>query len=413
MSPTTFRRTLIIFIYLISNLAESRELQLTGNQKTHPSVVETELELRATDEAEDFEQTLKRTGLFSEVKVQDEGDVWKVDLKEKWTTIPITKFNSGGGVQQTTVGVYDPHVFGRRVELGGQYEMLDQASSHVFWFKKPRLFSSRFFSDIQAWNTQRIRFKFNPDSDEPKLAKAFLQSSQRLYLAAGYELPNLLRIQLSYENQNDDFDTHLIPRETLAEVRSQVLPPSSRVHLWGLSFSQAKERIEGPFTLGQNWRISARYGSPGGSVANNFSMIDAQYIHSHRLAEDTFFHQRFSAGGSNAELIQFWNYLGGLDSIRGYRDNRFAAQSFWLINSELRQSLLHKPQYILQSIAFVDLLGIRESKNRIEDLSAGSYGIGIRVIAPKIYRLVVRADFAQTFLRSDDQKVSFGIQQFF
>ena len=125
------------------------------------------------------------------------------------------------------------------------------------------------------------------------------------------------------------------------------------------------------------------------------------------------FSQRVQIGLTDTNILQHWNYLGGLESIRGYADNRFATKNYWLSNSELRHFTFENPNYIMQSVVFVDALGIDESDRSIQNITALSAGVGARFIFPKIYRLILRIDYAKPIANEDEQFVNFGIQQFF
>ena len=62
---------------------------------------------------------------------------------------------------------------------------------------------------------------------------------------------------------------------------------------------------------------------------------------------------------------------------------------------------------------FIDALGIDESDRNIQNFTALSSGLGARFIFPKVYRLVLRLDYAKPIINDDEQFINFGIQQFF
>ncbi len=186
-----------------------------GLSRSHWNVIQTELDLcNCPDDPEKLSQVLLSTSLFYQVDIDKSENRVSIALKEKWTTIPIAKANSGGGVQGFTFGVYDPNAFGRRIELGAQYESFAGAPSFVLWNKVPRLFETRLFSDLQMWRTQRIRLKYNQVEKEPRLTKAFLQASERDHFGLGYEWPNQFRARIIFEQQKDRFSTDRIPSVT-------------------------------------------------------------------------------------------------------------------------------------------------------------------------------------------------------
>jgi outer membrane protein assembly factor BamA len=125
------------------------------------------------------------------------------------------------------------------------------------------------------------------------------------------------------------------------------------------------------------------------------------------------FAQRFLAGTTSTQILQYWYYLGGLDRIRGFHDNRFAGRYHWLSNSEIRVPVFRRPSYIIQSVGFLDLTSVGENFKDLDSLTASSLGAGIRLILPKLYRFVIRMDYAKPIKKDDDMNISFGVQQFF
>jgi outer membrane protein assembly factor BamA len=105
--------------------------------------------------------------------------------------------------------------------------------------------------------------------------------------------------------------------------------------------------------------------------------------------------------------------LGGLDKIRGFEASRFYGRNFWLGNIEFRIPVLDKPLYVVQFTGFTDSLGVSLNKDALREYTAASAGIGHRFVAPTVYRLVLRADYAVPFKNQGEQPLSFGIQQFF
>lgn len=118
-------------------------------------------------------------------------------------------------------------------------------------------------------------------------------------------------------------------------------------------------------------------------------------------------------GWTDTEVLQYWYYLGGLDRVRGFSDNRFAGSKYWLSNSEVRLPVWRQGPLIFQYVTFYDVVAAAEETKGLNKASGASIGMGARVIAPDIYRFVARFDFAYNLLRRDDMPISFGVQQFF
>jgi len=416
---TRWTKALLLFLLCcITSAAQAgggeKIINVYGLTKTKESVIRTELQLYPDMTEEQIKQQLLQTGLFSDVNVtRTDEKTLNINVQEKWTTIPILKFNSGGGAKQTILGVYDPNIAGQRLELGFQYESLEGAPSQVVWFKDPRLFESRYFIDLQYWDTKRIRLKYEPAANEPLLTKALLLKTQRAYLALGYELSKDLKVRLTAERLDDRFSTELVSQSFLDKVPGQTIPTDVKSTQVGLGVDWGFLKTERAIQIGTLASAQYKYGLIDRDAGTNFSWLRAELLHYQWLAEHLLFAQRLQFGWTDTNTLQYWNYLGGLESIRGFVDNRFATRGYWLSNSELRHMTVEKPYYTVQAVSFVDLLGIDEGSRSIQNITAASAGLGVRLIFPKIYRLTLRLDYSRPVINSDEQFINFGIQQFF
>jgi outer membrane protein assembly factor BamA len=410
---------LLCGLFLITDLVFANDLSkknliINGLTKTKMDVIETELSLYPELAAEDSRQLLLQTGLFSNVEVKKEESKTEVTVNEKWTTIPILKFNSGGGAKQTVFGVYDPNILGRRLEMGFQLETLEGAPSQVFWLKDPRFFSSRFFIDLQYWNTQRIRLKYDPEINSPTLTKALLLKTQKSHISLGYEFSTNLKLRSTFENYTDKFSTERIPQNLLDQVLGQTLPINVDSLQIGIAADFGRLKLDKNVTVGTLISLQYKIGlvkKPDN--VPNFNWVRADLLHYTKLTDTLIYSQRAQIGLTDTNVLQYWNYLGGLESIRGFADNRFATRGYWLSNSELRHITLENSNYILQTVGFLDFLGIDEASRELQNITAASAGAGVRIEFPKVYRLVLRADYSRPFVNSDNQSINLGLQQFF
>jgi outer membrane protein assembly factor BamA len=124
---------------------------------------------------------------------------------------------------------------------------------------------------------------------------------------------------------------------------------------------------------------------------------------------------RLGVDVGNADQIQHQYYMGGLSEVRGYADSRFRGQNAWVGNLEYRVAPYVSNWFVLQTLGFVDGGGVADTPTDLpRTLSAASAGLGIRLISPKIYRLVMRFDYAFPLINDDGTSgFSFGAQQFF
>lgn len=395
-----------------------------GNQRTSLEVILRELgipleQVVCSSEIEVAILRLKRIGIFAQVEseVQNSDDskhILTVKVIEKWTTIPILKVNSGGGTSQYTLGVYDPNIFGAYLETGVQYENLGGASSGVLWFKNPRLFGQRQGIDLQLWSTKRIRIKYDQESPGPEIKRGFLHEREKLYFDYYRELASSLVLRFSLDLNKDRFSTRFLSQELLDKLGPNPdLPPPTELLIFKLA-AEIGEIIDEAQQL-EGIKVDARlsYAQPTDGVTSSFLQGEIELNYYQRLSDRWQFAQRFLSGSTSTKVLQYWYYLGGLDRIRGFVDNRFAGRQFVLSNSELRFLLLQKPHFLLQGVSFIDLAAVGEEAEDLTRARAASLGGGLRAILPKLYRVVLRVDYAQPILKKDAVSLSLGVQQFF
>ena len=399
-----------------------KDIVINGNVRTDKRVILTELGFKikrqiSMKQLEEGIRNLRDTNLFSKVEYhlqEKAGDkILIIDLDERWTTIPIFKLSSGGGIRQTTLGLYDPNLFGQYVEAGIQYERLGDTNSGVVWLKQPRLFGRREGIDLQVWKTDRLRTKYVQNTEKPVIKTGFLHSRKKLYLGYDRILTGSSMGHFFYEYNNDSFSDKFTSDEVQAIIAASGLPPSSRIHFVGASLEVGRINNYHYLVEGSSLTTSYRYAISVTKEISDFWQSDLALKYYKTLYSNSTFAQRLLAGFTTTDVLQYWYYLGGLDRIRGFSDNRFAGRYFWLSNTEFRYALWEHDSFILQSIVFLDLVSTSERYTQLGIIDGASGGIGLRVVLPKIYRFVFRLDYAQPLKKEDDMKFSFGVQQFF
>lgn len=402
-----------------------QSIKISGNLKTKTKVIARELKVVPDKpicqiNIDDGINRIKRTGLFSSVDFElssaDNPGFKTLEIKvvERWTTIPIFKVNSGGGVSQYTLGVYDPNVFGEYWEAGTQYENLSGASSGVLWFKNPRFLDRDQGIDLQYWNTKRIRIKYDQNRNQPKIKNGFLHEREKIYADYFREISTDKVVRISFDYNDDHFSTKLLPDEVLTQIGSDpTLPPATEILITKVGFEWG--RINGnPQSLdGSLLGVYFGYAQPIKSNVDSFVQGDMSYTLFKPFLPGWQFAQRFLVGSTTTEILQYWHYLGGLDRIRGFADNRFSARHYGLSNSELRYLVLERPSALLQGVGFIDFASVGDKFSDLNQIHAASIGAGVRVILPKFYRFVVRLDYAKPIIKNDTMNISLGVQQFF
>lgn len=416
-------KTKILLISLLTFSISATEIliksvQIQGNNKTKESVIKNIISINDkttlhSDEIEARVQELRNTNLFSDVDYKIKDNNLFIEVEEKWTTIPIFKFNSGGGVSQTILGVYDPNLFGRYIELGTQYERLEETNSYVFWFKNPRLFGSSHGIELQAWSINRLRTKYQQEIDDKRVINGFLHKRDKLYLAYYKKLSAQRNISFFYEYNEDHFSEELVPIEVRDANIEVGLPPKSTFHFLGISLKEESLKGQSHLQHGYSYQLQTRIGLTREDNIRDFFDIEMNLKYYKRVFKESILAQRILAATTSTESLQYWNYLGGVDRIRGFVDNRFAGRHFILSNTELRTPVLQTKNTITQAVTFLDFASIDDDIENIGEIDGASTGLGLRLILPKVYRFVLRLDYATYLEAKDDNEISFGVQQFF
>lgn len=409
------------FIFIISLSVKAltpSQVILSGNKKTKSKIILNELNIvvgknYSNKEIESAVQRVRNLNIFSKVDYNLNGSIIEILVEERWTTIPILKFSNGGGVSQFTLGVFDPNISGQYLEAGGQFQKLEETDSGVLWFKNPRLFGERKGIDLQFWKINRLRTKYEQGENDPIIKTGFLQTREKVYLAYQYEIKKFWGIDLYYEYNRDEFSTKLVPANSEGLISPDGLPPGTTVHFIGAKNRLGQIDFYGYLQKGLELQLNSKMAFSQTSGIDHFFQFDLDFKYYKIIYKDHTFAQRALIGATSTEVLQYWFYLGGLDRIRGFADNRFAGKYYWLSNSEYRIPIWKKQKFIIQVNGFLDLVGAHEELKSSYQLTGASVGTGLRLILPKIYRFVMRIDYAKPIKKEDDNAISLGVQQFF
>jgi len=285
--------------------------------------------------------------------------------------------------------------------------------SGVVWFKNPRLFGKRQGIDIQAWVTNRLRTKYEQEPEEPVFKTGFLHKRNKASVSYFKEFTDQIKGHIIYEYNDDTFTDDFLEDEVREAAVNFGIPVPTETHFIGLGLDFGKLYFEGFKVDGFLTEFRIRQGLVTTENINNFTETDFSMLYYKTLKWDITFAQRILSGFTTTNILQYWKYLGGLDRIRGFADNRFSGRYFWLSNTEGRIPLFRNKWAVIQSTAFVDIVGASETVDEFAQITGASAGGGLRLFLPKLYRFTVRFDFAQPLVKQDDMSFSFGVQQFF
>ncbi len=399
------------------------KLEVEGFTRTDDSVIFREIELKSGDmvdkERLEFAITrLENTQIFYELscRVKGKGKVRDVIFKgkDRWTTIPILKFSSGGGISQTTVGVFDPNILGKYFMLGAQYERLGDSNSGVAWYKNEWFSDQRLTTDLQVWKQNRVRIKYDNDEDNAVETGGFLHSRTKVKLDLSKELNYNWRLGLNLEYHDDQFseDTLSNKIKTINSTRNQV--PSLTTFHFGIHTTVGNIKNKKNYLVdGFSLRLDLNHAIVRDTRVPNFSSLLLTGLYYKTLFWDSTFAARVIFGLTDTKAEQYRFYIGGFDGIRGFYDGRFSATQYWLSNTEFRLPVVKIDWLVVQGSTFFDVIASGDEFSSLGSINAASLGGGLRFIFPKIFRFVARVDYAKSIVKEGSSQISFGVQQFY
>lgn len=398
-------------------------IRFDGLKRTRENVVRRELLLRTGGPFSQAAlgeslQRLLNLRLFAEAKADviplPDGRVEvAIRVVEKWTTIPIARFGGGGGTNFIIAGLYDINTLGRYLEVGAQYENLGGVHSGVAWFRDPRFLNKFLLLGGDVWRVARVRRLYNADGEQEG---AFTLRRTKLNVFSEREAKRWLFFGGAAEYNGDTFSSDGLndrDREiNLAE--GYMLPAAQRTVLLRGWLRLGRLNWKDYLVSGQQASLTAEHAEPwlGSSERFERAVLD---VNAAWLPWGTLnLAARFTGGAMTTAAPQHQFYLGGLDALRGFADGEVRGQNFWQLNTEARISSLATRAIVLQHVAFMD---VGDARDQWQDFGKRAprvgLGSGIRIASPKVYRLVLRLDYAFAFGAQLRHGLSFGVQQFF
>jgi len=399
-------------------------IELTG-QKTKASVIQKLLASKPGDEFkpalwEKDLQRIRNTKLFYDIQskaVEEDGKIiLKLNLRNKFSIIPIFKFKQGGGTSLLTVGVYEVNLFNRYLEGGMQFERLNNKNGFVSWFRHPTFLGRKNQIGTEVYvhtiNLPLLTLKGNEEAN-------FDNEEIRWNLRLVREVSDQIRMTM----EGSIYKNTLNPDNSTSEKRQRnTLFNAVRPVRSGVTVSAAPSLVFGKIN-NDRFYVQGHELSLKGEIANkalgsDFDFVRGElgYLGAFRPKETLNLAANFKLGSKSGEEFQHKYYLGGLDSVRGFFHGQFRGEHMFLFNAEARPTLVERELWVLQGNVFTDLSKTWDSTHfRFKDFGnpVWSYGLGFRIILTRIYRAVLRFDIARTHQPVRQFGASFGVQQVF
>lgn len=376
------------------------KIRVHGLIRTKEFVVRRELGFREGDviTQEVFDLAITRlwnTTIFSRVQGHFEDEqgqtVCVLDLEDRWTLNPLLGYGAGGSAFFFRLGAADNNILGRFLEVQAQYQYFDGFHGGQIIVRDPRLLDERMELLVQAERLVRPRPGFSDQRTQiiSEVAKQHWQDRMRF----GFRVNAFMDRFLSPLDPPERFPA---PTETL------LLSPTFRIgRVDTVRLRQTGASLEVRPGLGLTTSdVTSQYAQMIGE-AMGFAMVGERL----NLA------MRVRAGTVSRVPEHLQLYVGGLDLLRGFRDNHLRTNVYALENAEVRFVAFDSTWVALMPTVFADAV---VSRNQVGvprfDASAGA---GLRVLVPKFVGSGLRADFATPLTQAASFEVNLGVYQFF
>ena len=260
----------------------------------------------------------------------------RLNLRNKFSTLPVFKFKRGGGSSLITAGLYEINFLDRLLEVGGQYERFNGKPGYALWFRHPYLFSrrNRFGAEVIA-HTVDLPLLTDRGEEEAYFENKETRWNGRLQR----ELAESLRVGVEFSvYQNDYKRDDGTADKTARNDRFQRMTTLHSGRTVSVTPSVSLGRLDRDryFVFGHEGlaQVELAHRSLGSSFA--FAKGQVGVTGGWRPAERWNLLYQAKLGSKTGREFQHKFYLGGLDTSRGFLDRQFRGEHMWQLNLEAR-----------------------------------------------------------------------------
>ncbi|VBB06718.1 surface antigen variable number [Lucifera butyrica] len=339
---------------------------IKGNEKTKPYVITREMKLKAGEpfNAGDAKRSLQKIynlGFFEDVNMklnpgrEPNAVVPEVDVKEQKTG----NFLIGGGYSQTDgFGVYygigDSNFkgTGNKVNLTFQHGISSEAGTgwdfsytNPWMDDKQTSFSVDLFNSVNEWND------YGYDGSSTTLRSDYYRRSKGFSLSLGRPQGEYVRYNIKFTNRKDTYQEYIsgpVNYLTDTDYSDYLKNNFGIVHSMTLSrVYDTRDNIFDP-TEGKRVFLSSEFAGNvfGGQFDyNKYTLQASQYF---KVGSKQTLALATTAGyatGNVPDISKF--YVGGIDTLRGYKDEEFTGKEMFTATIEYRYPIVKKVEGVL------------------------------------------------------------------
>lgn len=382
------------------DVAYVQEVKITGNYKTRDYVIRREILTKAGEKfnAEKIRasaRSLYNLGFFEEVNPKVEPgeergkEILVYNVKERKTG----SIGLGGGYSSVDKFVgnlkfEEANLFGRGQRLLLEWEFGKRRNSYQISFTEPWLFNTRTSFGFDLFNTTRL-LEFWTEKREGGSLRLGRRLNRRwsIFGNYSYELVEISGVTGEFADPNS---SQFIPesRDTTSSFTPRVV-------------YDTRDNFFDPTT---GWRHQLAIKWAGGILGadNNFYKIVGDFSRWVKVPVEKFvlgghvqlgFAKGYRANGRFTDVPTFDRFfLGGSDTVRGYRERKIPPVSggrvLYVFNSELKHPLVGP----LRGVIFFDAGGLWGDLKRVRNNLEYGAGFGIRLTIPGTV-MAIRLDY--------------------
>jgi hypothetical protein len=318
-----------------------------------------------------------------------------LDIRERWSLIPAFELQHGGRATWFLAGLSEHNLLGRYVQLDTVYEYFDgQHGGHVI-YKDPRFLDQRIELRVHGARAMRPRPEFVVQRAILHVGMHKLVRDDTIRYGASIRAFDDGFLQPIEEGA---FNPNLPPHMQTIGIEPSIRfgrIDSKRIQYDGLTF-EARPHLHNTFHDG----------------SHPFGGLQTEVLAFKALWRFTFALRLRSVLQTKTVGTQLDHWIGGLDLIRGYRDNYRRANVYGLANAEVRFVAFDFDLLACELAVFSDLHASRAPDGQRS--GTFSVGPGIRFFIPKLVDSELRIDFPFALINGRLQgDISIGTEPFF
>jgi len=363
-----------------------------------PPAVYTELEL------EEFQRRLWNLGIFDLVQVRHTDRGIEVELREKWTLIPVPDFSTASTWKDTYVAlsVSEYNFLGRAMLLTASVWHETRG-----WNGAVSLNEHAYHSRGGAWGmalefaSAELVFEESPDAWARRGGAALISwqaplphdSHTAYQIALGYAYEHNIDSQTRYKPHNGH-QVHAELTVNWESLRASDVAPHG---------------IQAKLTLAPGGFFNLREPMP--RIGAEGSLLAAWAITGETALMAQLVVTAASRGNAN-----YSNLLGSVDGVRGLRDAIYHTWLQGVLNVELRQAFRFAERWAVQAVLFADAAAfdrVNARGHRSGSQAAASGGIGLRLIPTFLAEVVLRVDAGRALWPEPGFFMQWGLSQYF